>query len=457
MKIIKKLLCLVLAVVTSLGALTFVACGDSNKVEEKDYVSQLKLDFSSDTLKQEVTVKIYVDGDTTHFYPKQNSTVTGYYPFTETAGLIKARYLAINTPESTGKIEEWGYAAKEFTNNKLKNAKSIVIESDNNEWNIDSTGSRYLLWIWYMPQDGTEYRNLNIEILQNGFAWASATSSNRYGEIAVAALEQSQALKLHIYSGKKDPDFYYGEAVKLTLIELRCHIEDYVGIKVSFEGVVTCEYTQTVYVEEYDVDLDAYFGMPIYYGYGASADITNALTIGNRVRIVGTVSYNDTRGTYQVSGLSYRALKPNDPNNTIKISDGHEAAYKEIDGDVFANGTLKVPFDKKDGSGEIEYVEIPYLEAALGSTVSMNNLTVKSVYTTTSDDSSSKGAMTLTCKTANGATISIRTAVLYDENNQLVTADKYKGKKINVRGLVDKYENKYQIYCYRVDQIDIVG
>ncbi len=456
MKMIKKLLCFVLAVVTSLGALTFVACGD-NKVEEKDYVSQLKLDFSSNTLKQEVTVKTYVDGDTTHFYPVKNSTVTDYYPFTETSGLIKARYLAINTPESTGKIEEWGFAAKDFTNSKLKNAKSIIIESDDDKWNIDSTGSRYLLWIWYMPQDGTEYRNLNVEILQNGYAIASATASNRYGEIAVAALEQAQALKLHVYSGQKDPDFYYGETIKLTLIELRCHIEEYVGKKVSFEGVVTCEYSNTVYVEEYDVDLDAYFGMPIYYGYNAPTGVLEALVVGNRVRIVGTVEYYEAKGTYQVTGLTYRALKPNDPNNTIKISDGHEPAYKEIDADVFANGTLKVPFDKKDGSGEIEYVEIPYLEAALGSTVSMNNLTVQSVYTTTKEDSSSKGAMTLTCKTANGATVSIRTAVLYDENNELVTADRYKGKKINVRGLVDKYEGNYQIYCYRVDQIEIVG
>ncbi len=453
---IKKLLCLVLAVVTSLGALTFVACGD-NKVEEKDYVSQLKLDFSSNTLKQEVTVKTYVDGDTTHFYPVKNSTVTGYYPFTETSGLIKARYLAINTPESTGKIEEWGFAAKDFTNDKLKNAKSIIIESDDDKWNIDSTGSRYLLWVWYMPQGGTEYRNLNVEILQNGYAVASATASNRYGEIAVAALEQAQALKLHVYSGQKDPDFYYGETIKLTLIELRCHIEEYVGKKVSFEGVVTCEYSNTVYVEEYDVDLDAYFGMPIYYGYNAPTGVLEALVVGNRVRIVGTVEYYEAKGTYQVTGLTYRALKPNDPNNTIKISDGHEPAYKEIDADVFATGTLKVPFDKKDGSGEIEYVEIPYLEAALGSTVSMNNITVQSVYTTTKEDSSSKGAMTLTCKTANGATVSIRTAVLYDENNELVTADRYKGKKINVRGLVDKYEGNYQIYCYRVDQIEIVG
>lgn len=73
MNMIKKLICLVLAVIVCCGALTLVACGDS--IEEKDYVSELKLDFSSDTLKQEVTVQTYVDGDTTHFNPVRNSTI----------------------------------------------------------------------------------------------------------------------------------------------------------------------------------------------------------------------------------------------------------------------------------------------------------------------------------------------------------------------------------------------
>ena len=57
-----------------------------------DYVSELKLDMSSPTLKQEATVKAYVDGDTTHFYVPSSVSSTG---------VLKARYLAINTPEST--------------------------------------------------------------------------------------------------------------------------------------------------------------------------------------------------------------------------------------------------------------------------------------------------------------------------------------------------------------------
>jgi endonuclease YncB( thermonuclease family) len=71
-----------------------------------DYAGELKLDMDSETLKQEVTVKTFIDGDTTHFYVPTSLMDNG---------VIKARYLAINTPESTGKIEEWGKAASSFT------------------------------------------------------------------------------------------------------------------------------------------------------------------------------------------------------------------------------------------------------------------------------------------------------------------------------------------------------
>ena len=147
---------------------------------------------------------------------------------------MKARYLAVNTPESTGKIEEWGKAAARYTRERLEKASSIVIESDNDCWNLDSTGSRLLLWIWYIPEGESEYRNLNLELLQNGYAIASSTANNRYGTTAMAALNQAKTLQLRVWSKEPDPDFYYGDAIPLTLKELRCNIADYNGMKVSF-------------------------------------------------------------------------------------------------------------------------------------------------------------------------------------------------------------------------------
>ena len=100
--------------------------------EPVDYVSQLKLDMNSSTKKQEVTVKNYVDGDTTHFNVPKSVSETG---------VLKARYLAINTPESTGKIEDYGHTASRFTKAKLKSAVSIIVESDDNKWNIAEAGT----------------------------------------------------------------------------------------------------------------------------------------------------------------------------------------------------------------------------------------------------------------------------------------------------------------------------
>ncbi|MBP3378822.1 MAG: hypothetical protein J6L96_08740 [Clostridia bacterium] len=111
---------------------------DGSSNEAKDYAALLKLDMSSDTLKEVVTVKTFIDGDTTHFYVPE-SVMEG--------GVLKARYLAINTPESTGKIEEYGKAAAAFTKEKLSSAVSIIVESDDGKWNADSTGDRFLAWV----------------------------------------------------------------------------------------------------------------------------------------------------------------------------------------------------------------------------------------------------------------------------------------------------------------------
>ena len=81
----------------------------SAQTEERDYASSVKLDMTTSTAKLEVTVKSYVDGDTTHFYVPEDVMESG---------VLKGRYLAINTPESTGKIEEYGKKAAQFTKEK---------------------------------------------------------------------------------------------------------------------------------------------------------------------------------------------------------------------------------------------------------------------------------------------------------------------------------------------------
>lgn len=406
---------------------------------EKDYAAEVKLDMSSDTLKQEVSVKTFVDGDTTHFHVPSTVMETG---------VLKARYLAINTPESTGKIEEYGKKASAFTREKLSSAVSIIIESDDGKWNHDSTGGRYLVWVWYKTSESGEYRNLNIEILQNGLAIASSAANNRYGKICVSAIAQAKQQKLNVHSGEKDPDFYYGEAIELTLKELRCNVGEYNGMKVAFEGVITVNDSNSVLVEYYDPETDMYYGMTVYYGYNLAGEGLAVLAVGNLSRIVGTVQYYEAGGTYQVSGLSYRLMKPDDPNNIQKISDGHTPSYVTTSPDTFANG--KVTLELNDEEKVFDYPEL-----AMNTSVEMQSLLVKSVKTTLDEESSSYGAMTLSCE-ADGVAVSVRTNAFYDENGDLITKDFFEGERIDVKGYIDYYNGTYQINVFSMNDITII-
>jgi hypothetical protein len=233
--------------------------------------------------------------------------------------------------------------------------------------------------------------------------------------------------------------------VELDLKELRSNVEDYNGLKVAFTGIVTVNSNNSVYVETYDSETDMYYGMSVYYGYGLTGEGLKILDVGNEVRIVGTVQYYETGGTWQVSGLTYRAMKPNDPNNIQKLGEGHEPAYVLTDPTRFASGTVDVVVDET-------VTTLPYAQLAMSTSVRMEGLHVKDVYTTDNEESSSNGAMTLTCE-VDGVTISIRTVVLLDESGNLITADSYMGKTIDVRGIVDYFDGGYQIKVFSRNDI----
>ncbi|MBR5546958.1 MAG: thermonuclease family protein [Clostridia bacterium] len=430
MKIIRQIACLLLCLMLAGFALA------ETPAQSTDFAGQLRLNMASETVKTEATVKTFVDGDTTHFLVPESVAASG---------VLRARYLAVNTPETTGKVEEYGKKAAAFTKEKLTNAESIILESDDGKWNLDSTGGRHLVWVWYKPAEESDYRCLNLELLQNGLAIANSTANNRYGSTCMAALNQARAEKLHLYSGQKDPDFYYGEAVELTLRELRTNVEAYNGMKVAFNGIVTMNRDQSVYVETFDPETGLYFGMPVYYGYGMSGAGLDILSVGNEVRIVGTLQYYEAGGTWQVSGLTYRMMKPNDPGNIQKISDGHSAAYAPVDAETFIGQTS---VETEEGSKTF-----PWAQLALGTSVSIAHLTVEDAVTTLAEDSSSYGAITLRC-TSGGAEVTVRTEPMY-ENGTLITQDRYLGKTISVKGVVDFYDGAYQIRALTPEHITI--
>lgn len=466
MKKLSKILILLLVTVMLAGSL--IACGPtpdtgsdtgetntdtgSETLEFVDYASQLKFNPSSGKNWAYATVKSYIDGDTTHFFVDKSEISEGY---------VKARYLGINTPESTGVVEPWGKKASNYTKTQLQKAEKIkngiIIESDTAGWDLDSTGGRYLLWVWYKTEENGEYRNLNIEILQQGLAFGSSTTSNTYSEYTSAALYQATTMKLYVFNKKeKDPDYYYGKAQNLTLKELKANAEKYEGTLVKFDAVVAKKSGYTFYVEEYDAENDMYFGMQIFAGNGCP--IMDKFAIGNRVTIVGTLQYWENGGTYQVSNLKYDIIDEEWAGGCRVLETGHQPSYREGDVQTLLNGKIDIDsYVEREVDGEtvevLETVAFDYGALALHSTMKLSNLTVQSVYkTTTATDSN--GALTITCKDANGVTIKIRTAskLVREDKTVVVESDFPIGSVISAKGIVDYFDG-YQLKVFNINDI----
>lgn len=427
------LLCALLACFTACDLFgeqtTTTQSGGNTPGEWVDIASQVKLDLASTRARQEVTLHMHVDGDTTHF--NLETPIGG-------SRILKARYLAVDTPESTGAIEKWGKKASNFTKEKLTNATSIIVESDTHEWNPDSTGSRYMVWVWYKTADMQDYRCLNIELLQNGLAKRKG-ADNVYGEYCTQAYQQAYSNKLHVWSSEKDPDYYEGMPIPVTLLDLATNPEKYNGKKVVFEAVITRDFGNSIYLQAYNEETGMYHAIGAYYGYSFSG--MDQLTLGNLMKIVGTVSYWEGGGTYQVSDLKYNPFSPKPEENIAVIEPGHDVVYTLTSPAEFCEGTREVLVTDDEGNEVLK--EFSYAELALNTAIEMQNLKVTNVYTTVNSESS-KGAMTLTCS-ADGYEITVRTEVLYDENGELVTKDYFDGKTIDVKGLVAYYNGNYQI------------
>lgn len=102
--------------------------------------------------KIQVTLEKCVDGDTARFMYKKSN--------------IKARFLAIDTPESvhpTKKVEPFGKEASKYICDMLSNAKKIVLEYDINSDKTDKY-DRHLVWVF------VDDVLLQEELVSNGYA-----------------------------------------------------------------------------------------------------------------------------------------------------------------------------------------------------------------------------------------------------------------------------------------------
>jgi len=132
--------------------------------------------------KIEVSIDKCVDGDTAWFVLNNEK--------------IKTRFLAIDTPESTNEIEEYGKEASTFTCNLLEKAVKIEIEYDNNSDKFDKY-QRHLVWIF------VDNNLLQKLIIEEGLAEIKYIYGDyKYLNILNSSLEIAKKNELNLWSKK---------------------------------------------------------------------------------------------------------------------------------------------------------------------------------------------------------------------------------------------------------------
>jgi endonuclease YncB( thermonuclease family) len=150
-----------------------------------------------------VTLTTNTDGDTAHF-----KTLNG--------SLIACRFLGVNTPESTAKVEAWGVKASNFTGHILSSALNICLVNDIDQYGkLDSSGSRDLGFVWYQLTATSAWRLLNLELVEECYSKCllfENSSKLNYLDSFTKAGNAAKACGYRVY-GTNDPDYDYSDSV----------------------------------------------------------------------------------------------------------------------------------------------------------------------------------------------------------------------------------------------------
>lgn len=323
------------------ASVTLASCGGGSAQEETeliDYVHtseevRLRLDYKDRNFLTdgigEVTLSMAIDGDTAHFKPKNGST----------HDLIKSRFYGVDTPESTGKVENWGATASNFTKTKLKEAKTIVITSTSlNEYvapETDSTGSRYLSMIWISNEENANYKDLvllNLWLVQEGLSYVKGLQKfPEFSETFLAAESQARDNKLCLFSDEKEEGFNDGDYETTSLLDLKnevvlslkdpTHVNKYNNQRVRVRGTVAgysgnMLYLQYPFLNEETGETE-YAGVNIFCGM---TSIHSRYTTPNTFIEVCALAQDNENFGFQLSGVyDFPKIPNSDPNSTKVI------------------------------------------------------------------------------------------------------------------------------------------
>ena len=416
--------------------------GGGNEPELIDYAAQAKLNLEYegknflDVGVGEVTVQMYIDGDTTHFTELDKRQVN-------------ARYANINTPESTADIQKWGKSASLFVQGKLESASTIVLTNPTlrEEAPEHDDNQRWLSLIWYATVENPtldDFRCLNLEIVQEGYSAITGMESYYpFYDIFHDAQKQAQDNRLHIFAPDTvvDPNFYVGEAANISIQEFNENAAKYNGKKVHMSGIVSAFMgVQSVWVESIGDD-GTIWGVYLFTGYTGNAKPLFA--IGNEVEFTGAVT--EFNGDYQITDLQYNEYFPTDDDvvlissgNTIPSASQVGTSSDVLDGAYNVNTTATLTDDLVVTNGWGGTDEI---DPDTGVNYANN-------------------AITLWCTNPEGEDVQVympHGAMLRGDDGMLIHSWTYfEGKTLsNLHGVIDSYNGRYSLQLLSTNDVTI--
>lgn len=244
-----------------------------------------------------VTLKSCTDGDTANFVQEDYKDERGLIA-------IKTRFLGINTPESTAKVEPWGKPASNFTKKKLEAAQAAADEATSKDTtgkihhNIvlinhpskdsfeerDSSGNRWLAFIWYRLDEQSDWRNLNLELVETGYSKNQLFVDDpvcNYRSTFEKAEKIAAASQIRVH-GQRDDGYDYEERVYETSIwgamnhyeELGITEEGSSGLQLRITALVVGIQGDNMFLRDVCHDKeqtdDKLWGVYAYAGYNSS-------------------------------------------------------------------------------------------------------------------------------------------------------------------------------------------
>lgn len=386
-----------------------------------------------------VTLRSCTDGDTANFVQE------GYVDSSNKYITIKTRFLGVNTPESTAKVEPWGKKASIFTKHILEEAQAKADEetaaSGQPVYNIalitdpsvmgerDSSGNRWLAFVWYRLGSSAKWRNINLELVELGYSKNQLfldSSICDYRQSFVKAEEAAKKAGIRVHGEVDDGFDYTTKTYEYSIWGIQNHYEEIgisdagsSGVQLKVTALVVGIQGDNMYLRDVLVDEEQFekeganarlAGTYAYAGFNSAlcSTLQNASKIyemdGTGVGLIvrffcraTTYSGNIQLSDIKTATSGSQAFKVIVPDNFAKYkeelkwshvyNEKKDIAYEDLSKDITPIAIDGSTIDKNHSSTDCQYEDLlPYI----GQWVQLN-MTVRSVTEQDDDDQESSG------------------------------------------------------------------